>query len=100
MTHLFPHELTEQDYETIRSKLQVYHNQLMEQRMRNVVEIYRFFKIYNRTPSCTSNDPNERNMAFLYKKLKNPDNKHILKKELDAIMKHDFQFYVQHFANE
>lgn len=100
MTHLFQHEITEQDYEIIRSNLQAYHDHLMEQRMRNVVEIYRFFKIHNRTPSCISNDSNERNMAFLYKKLKNPDNKHTLKKELDTIMKHDFQFYVQHFANE
>jgi hypothetical protein len=93
MTHFFKSELTQQDYQDIRKRLQLFQNQLEETRFINLEKLYNFYKTHNRFPSSISNDTTERNMFFLLKKLQNPENQILLKKELDYIRQIDVDFF-------
>lgn len=93
MTRLFNSEITEQEYNEIRKRLQMFQNQLEETRFINLELLCKFYKTHNRFPSSISNDATERNMSFLVKKLRNSQNQILLQKELDYIKKIDVQFF-------
>jgi hypothetical protein len=99
MTHLFPVEMNEHDYENIRRRLEEYHNQLKAIRFANVEHLHNFYKLHSRIPDCRSNDSAERTLAYLFKKLQNPQNAKILEREISLLKSISPQLYSAYFTS-